>query len=355
MEMILTGRPVDAEEAHAIGLVNTVVEDGAALDAAIELGSRIAQFPQPTLRSDRLALIEGSGMRIGEGLARERMLGLEVFDGARRGAARFAAGAGRGGRLVGWLSPVRSEPVEHAEPEVDEMAEPETFREIMPEPSAMAEAMPAKASTGDPTGEDESAIGLAWGLPPAASGPMLLVLAETGKIDDQTRLMVERLSNAGFLTLSVDLPDLASEAPSRIGVAVDAAISRLFRHPVGRGEGVGLVGVGLGGGVALWYATIDERVHAVVAYAGRMPSRDFHPRYDDTRAKFLGHYGKDDPSVSAQFAYDLEIMLRDRGIDATFNIYPNAGENAFELDDDEDGSRAALAFRRTVSFLTRAI
>ncbi len=372
MEMILTGRPVDAEEAHAIGLVNMVVEDGAALDVALELGARIAQFPQPTLRSDRMALIEGIGMRVGEGLARERMLGLEVYDNARRGAARFAAGAGRSGRLVGWLSPVRSEPVEEVDekPEVmaaaadvgsaqhvqhpavaQEMVAVEETTDDLPEPAAMSAAMP---SNHDHHGDDESPVGLVWGLPPAASGPMVLVLSESGKVDDQTRLMVERLSNAGFLTLAVDLPDLSAEAPSRVGVSVDAAISRLFRHPVGRGEGVGLVGVGLGGGVALWYATIDERVRAVVSYAGRMPSRDFNPRYDDTRAKFLGHYGKDDSTVSAQFAYDLEIMLRDRGIDATFNIYRDAAENAFELSTEEDDSRAALAFRRTVAFLTRA-
>jgi enoyl-CoA hydratase len=96
-EMILTGRPVDAEEAHRIGLVNEVVAPGAHLGRALELAETIAGFPQETMLSDRRAAIEGFGTPLAEGLALEARLGSEVLDVAARGAARFAGGEGRHG------------------------------------------------------------------------------------------------------------------------------------------------------------------------------------------------------------------------------------------------------------------
>lgn len=353
MEMILTGRSVDADEARAIGLVNAVTDDGSALAVALDWAQRIAQFPQPTVRSDRLAVLEGLGLPLAEGLERERTLGLSVFETARRGAARFQAGAGRSGRLVGWLSPVRVAPMfsDQSEPPAEETpVEPDTA------PVTPAET-PATGELDRPPAHrpDEAPVDMAWGLPPAASGPAVLILPEYGPLDDQSRLLVERLSNSGFLTLAVTLPDLELETPARIGAAIDAAISRLIRHPVARGEGVGLVGSGLSGGVAIWYSTVDDRVHAVVSQAGRMPSRDFTPRFDGTKVAYLGHYGRDDATVSPQYAFDLEMALREKGVDATFNIYPGLGSGAFRLGVEEDTQGAALAFKRTVSFLTRSL
>jgi enoyl-CoA hydratase/carnithine racemase len=100
LELILTGRPVDAEEAHRIGLVNEVVEPGAHLERALELAEKIACFPQETMLADRRAAIEGFGMQLDEGLALEHRLGREVLDVAVRGAARFAGGEGRHGEGV---------------------------------------------------------------------------------------------------------------------------------------------------------------------------------------------------------------------------------------------------------------
>src|SRR5207237_10035100 len=53
MDLILTGRPIGAEEAERHGLVNRLVEPGRALDEAIALAQRIADFPQAGLRNDR--------------------------------------------------------------------------------------------------------------------------------------------------------------------------------------------------------------------------------------------------------------------------------------------------------------
>jgi enoyl-CoA hydratase len=100
LELILTGRPVDAEEAHRIGLVNEIAPPGKHLDRALELAEKIAAFPQETMLADRRAAIEGFGLPLAEGIALEHRLGREVLDVAARGAARFAAGEGRHGEGV---------------------------------------------------------------------------------------------------------------------------------------------------------------------------------------------------------------------------------------------------------------
>ena len=100
LELILTGRPVEAEEAHRIGLVNEVVEPGKHLERALELAERIAGFPQETMLADRRGAIEGFGLPLAAGLDLERRLGSEVFDVAVRGAQKFADGAGRHGEGV---------------------------------------------------------------------------------------------------------------------------------------------------------------------------------------------------------------------------------------------------------------
>ena len=97
LELILTGRPVDAEEAHRIGLVNEVVPQGRQLERALELAERLAGFPQETMLSDRRAAIEGAGRSFEEGLEIERGFGEEVLEVALRGALRFASGEGRHG------------------------------------------------------------------------------------------------------------------------------------------------------------------------------------------------------------------------------------------------------------------
>jgi enoyl-CoA hydratase len=98
LEMILTGRPVAAEEAHRIGLINEVVEPGAHLERSLELAERLASFPQETMLSDRRAALEGASLPLAEGLELERRLGREVLGVAVSGAARFASGEGRHGQ-----------------------------------------------------------------------------------------------------------------------------------------------------------------------------------------------------------------------------------------------------------------
>ena len=101
LDMILTGRIVPGEEALEMGLVNEIVPPGEHLTRALVLADGLARFPQETMLADRMAAIEGLGLPLGDGLAREARAGREVFEVARRGAARFASGEGRGGEGAG--------------------------------------------------------------------------------------------------------------------------------------------------------------------------------------------------------------------------------------------------------------
>ncbi|HVW46183.1 MAG TPA: crotonase/enoyl-CoA hydratase family protein [Solirubrobacterales bacterium] len=97
LDLILTGRPVDAAEAERIGLVTAVTAPGGHLERALQLAEALAAFPQETMLADRRAAIEGLGMPLADGLALEHRFGRETLAVAARGAARFAAGAGRHG------------------------------------------------------------------------------------------------------------------------------------------------------------------------------------------------------------------------------------------------------------------
>jgi len=101
LELILTGRVVDAAEAFDWGLVNEVVAEEAHLERALQIAEGLAAFPQPTMLSDRRAAIEGSGLPLADGLALEAELGRASVETGLRGAARFAAGEGRGAHGAG--------------------------------------------------------------------------------------------------------------------------------------------------------------------------------------------------------------------------------------------------------------
>jgi enoyl-CoA hydratase len=97
LDLILTGRPVGAEEAVQIGLATRVVGHGEARAAAEALAAELATLPQAALRSDRRSVYDGLGRPVADGLAREFELGTGTLAGGTA-VQRFQDGAGRGGQ-----------------------------------------------------------------------------------------------------------------------------------------------------------------------------------------------------------------------------------------------------------------
>ena len=101
LDLILTGRPVDAREALDFGLANRVVPAGSAREEAEALARTIAEFPPNCVRSDRRSAWEGTGLTLPAALVNEFALGKATADTgeSQEGARRFASGAGRHGEF----------------------------------------------------------------------------------------------------------------------------------------------------------------------------------------------------------------------------------------------------------------
>jgi len=98
LDLILTGRPVGAEEALSMGLVNRVVPSGTSRQAAEALAHEIAAFPALCMRGDRQSVYEQCGHTLEDAIANEFRIGLRALSAeGRAGATRFAEGAGRHG------------------------------------------------------------------------------------------------------------------------------------------------------------------------------------------------------------------------------------------------------------------
>jgi enoyl-CoA hydratase len=99
LDMVLTGRPVAAEEAFRIGLVTRIVEPGRALEEALKLAHEIAAFPSGALRADRSSVLNQWSLSYEDAAEAEHRGGIEVIASgeASSGARRFSEGGGRHG------------------------------------------------------------------------------------------------------------------------------------------------------------------------------------------------------------------------------------------------------------------
>ena len=97
MDMILTGRPVDARAALQMGLVNRVVPIGGGRAAAEELALALARFPQTCMREDRLSVVDQEGLDEATAMAREFAHGTRSLEQVQARVERFRAGSGRHG------------------------------------------------------------------------------------------------------------------------------------------------------------------------------------------------------------------------------------------------------------------
>ena len=101
MDMILTGRPVNADEALQFGLANRIVKKGTSREEAEKLAHEIASFPQICMRNDRLSSYEQSGMDIEDALSNEFEYGLKTLEKLEflEGSKSFTSGKGKHGKF----------------------------------------------------------------------------------------------------------------------------------------------------------------------------------------------------------------------------------------------------------------
>lgn len=99
MDLILTGRKVEANEALQMGLANRVVPSGSARDAAVALAHQLSRFPQITMLADRMSAYRQWDLPVEAALHQEWERGKACLPEAFAGAARFSAGEGRHGQF----------------------------------------------------------------------------------------------------------------------------------------------------------------------------------------------------------------------------------------------------------------
>jgi carboxymethylenebutenolidase len=202
-------------------------------------------------------------------------------------------------------------------------------------------------------------------VPESGRGPATIVLQEWWGVEDHIRDVCDRFAREGFLALAPDLfrgetTDQPDEAQQKMmALSMDqaekdmrGAVDYLADHEGFEGDGVGAVGFCLGGGLAVWAATVNPKVRATVSYYYVMP----HGKPDFSRANgpVLGHFGTADDFISVDDAKALEEEIRGAGVEVDFDFHEGVG-HAFFNDTNRlgtyDDEAAKRSWGRTVEFL----
>src|SRR3954471_7064458 len=153
--------------------------------------------------------------------------------------------------------------------------------------------------------------------PESGRGPGLVVLQEWWGLDEHIRAVCDRFAQEGFFALAPDFfrgetTDQPDEAQQKMmALSMDqaekdmrGAVDYLADHDGFEGSGAGAVGFCLGGGLAVWAATVNPKVKAIVTYYYVMPHGK--PDFSKLEAPVLGHFGTGDDFVSVDDAKQLE-------------------------------------------------
>jgi carboxymethylenebutenolidase len=202
-------------------------------------------------------------------------------------------------------------------------------------------------------------------VPPRGSGPGVVVIQEWWGLVPHIRNLADRFAAEGFVAIAPDLyrgekttePDEAGkllmqmrldQAAKDMGGAVDA----LLAMPETTGDAVGVVGFCVGGGLALYLATLKPEVAAAVSYYG-FPRQGLDWDLSAVKGAVLGHYAEVDDFAPRELADQIERELRDAGVRVTFHHYPGT-QHAFFNDtrpEVHDPEASELSWRRTLDFL----
>ena len=205
--------------------------------------------------------------------------------------------------------------------------------------------------------------------PAGGSGPGVVVIQEWWGLVPHIEDVCDRFAAEGFTALAADLyhgetttePDEAAKRMMALEIAgaardLGGAVSWLRDSERATGDGVGTVGFCMGGGLALYLASIRPEVRACVMYYGVAPWPEAQPDIGGIRAAVLGHFGEKDGFAGHESVDPLERRLHDAGLDAAFHWYP--ADHAFFNDtrpDVYDAAAAQRSWELTVGFLHRQL
>jgi carboxymethylenebutenolidase len=205
-------------------------------------------------------------------------------------------------------------------------------------------------------------------VPAAGSGPGVVVIQEWWGVNEQIREVCDRFAGEGFTALAPDLyhgtvvplgeHDEAGQQMFAMDIQQAAtdmggAVDHLLASDVVSSKGVGVVGFCMGGGLALWLATLrPDAVAAAVSFYGIIPWSEAQPDYSKLAAPVQGHYAANDDFASPDAVHALEEQLRGLGKSVEFFTYPNT-DHAFANQRRPEvfhSEHADTAWRRTVEF-----
>jgi carboxymethylenebutenolidase len=204
-------------------------------------------------------------------------------------------------------------------------------------------------------------------VPESGHGPGVVVLQEWWGLNDQIREVCDRFASEGFVALAPDIyrgvvtaePDEAAKLMMALNIEQAAkdmagAVDWLAAHDAVTSTGVGVTGYCMGGGLALWLATLRPGVVTAVApHYGIIPWPAAQPDYAVMTASVQGHYAENDDFAGPPAVAALEEQLTAAGKDYELFVYPDC-EHAFtnhhrpEVFHEE---HSATAWARTVEFL----
>jgi len=198
-----------------------------------------------------------------------------------------------------------------------------------------------------------------------ASTAGLVVIQEWWGLNGNIKEITSRFANRGFVAIAPDLYDgeLTAEPDEAAKLMMALDIERAARDLTGavdelerRGcEKVGVIGFCMGGGLALWLATLHPKVAAVAPFYGLIPWEAAQPDYTKMAAAVQGHYAELDDSVSPTAVAELEQTLMAANVtDVEMFIYPGAQHAFFNDSRPEvfDAEAAALAWDRVLEFFS---
>lgn len=203
-------------------------------------------------------------------------------------------------------------------------------------------------------------------LPASGQGPGVLVLHPWWGLNDDIKMVCNRLAEAGFVAMAPDLYNgrIATTIPEaeELSRALDdetanpiikAAMGELLIHEACQGEQIGVIGFSMGAMFAVWAAHDQpEKVAAVVLFYGVGWANQ-----TNTQASYLGHFAENDPYEEEEYQILFKEKLEENGRACTFHTYPSTGHWFFEpsRSDAYNPAAADLAWERTLDFLKETV